>query len=69
MPALRRREFVSEIPARSPERQRLASSRRGRAVQMLDDVVCVGTGEVRTQAGATELVLDVMELVWQPIPE
>jgi hypothetical protein len=33
----------------------------------LNDVVCVGTGEVRSEAGrATELVLDVMEFVWQP---
>jgi hypothetical protein len=36
----------------------------------LNDVVCVGTGEVRSRQGApTELVLDVMELVWRPVPE
>lgn len=36
----------------------------------LNDVVSVGTGEVRSpQGGTTELVLDIMELVWHPIPE
>ena len=36
----------------------------------LNDVVCVGVGEVRSQAdGDTELVIDVAELVWEPIPE
>ena len=48
----------------------------------LNDVVCVGTGEVRADQGAgvgqsvgqggpsrSELVLDVAELVWEPIPE
>lgn len=33
----------------------------------LNDVVCVGTGEVRAQPGVgTELVIDVMELIWHP---
>jgi hypothetical protein len=36
----------------------------------LNDVVCVGVGEVRSESGGlVELVLDIMELVWQPIPE
>jgi hypothetical protein len=36
----------------------------------LNDVVCVGTGEVRAEAGkTTELVVEVMELVWQPPAE
>ncbi len=36
----------------------------------LNDVLCVGVGEVRTQVGGdTELVIDVAELVWEPIPE
>jgi hypothetical protein len=36
----------------------------------LNDVVCVGTGEVRAEAGhPTELVLEVMELVWMPLSE
>lgn len=36
----------------------------------LNDVVSVGTGEVRSpDGGQTELVLDVMELFWQAIPE
>ena len=40
----------------------------------LNDVVCVGVGEVRApspQTGQpdTELVIDVAELVWEPIPE
>jgi hypothetical protein len=36
----------------------------------LNDVVCVATGEVRSrEEGPTELVMDVMELVWKPIPE
>jgi hypothetical protein len=35
----------------------------------LNDAVCVGTGEVRSlDGGSMELVLDVMELIWQPIP-
>ncbi|MBA2669331.1 MAG: DUF3237 family protein [Gemmatimonadetes bacterium] len=33
----------------------------------LNDVVCVGSGEVRSTDGRiTELVLEVMELIWQP---
>jgi hypothetical protein len=40
----------------------------------LNDVVCVGTGQVRPKAkenpsNPTDLVLDVAELVWEPIPE
>ena len=36
----------------------------------LNDVLCVGVGEVRSQAdGDVELVIDVAELVWEPIPE
>jgi hypothetical protein len=36
----------------------------------LNDVVCVLTGEVRTRPGqSTELVVDMAELVWEPIAE
>jgi hypothetical protein len=37
----------------------------------LNDAVCVGTGEVRAQpdGGPAQLVLDVAELIWEPIPE
>lgn len=36
----------------------------------LNDVVAVSTGEVRARQGEpTELVMDVSELVWHPIPE
>ncbi len=36
----------------------------------LNDVVCVSTGEVRDREGQpAELVLDVLELVWQPLTE
>ena len=41
----------------------------------LNDSVCVGTGEVRPKpepvppTNPTNLVLDVAELVWEPIPE
>jgi hypothetical protein len=45
----------------------------------LNDVVCVGTGEIRPQDGSggarnvvggrIEFVIDVAELVWEPIPE
>ncbi len=39
----------------------------------LNDAVCVGTGEVRTKPvphpdNPTDLVLDVAELIWEPIP-
>lgn len=37
----------------------------------LNDSLCVGTGEVRSQpgGGSAHLVLDVAELVWEPIAE
>jgi Protein of unknown function (DUF3237) len=37
----------------------------------LNDVVCTIAGEVRPPEGAgdTEIVLDVAELVWEPLPE
>jgi len=38
----------------------------------LNDVVCVAVGEVRvdeTKPGGVEIVLDVAELVWEPIPD
>jgi len=36
----------------------------------LNDVVCVGTGEVRGAAGGPlELTVDVMELVWAPLAD
>jgi len=35
----------------------------------LNDIVCVATGEVRTLASGTELVLDIAELIWEPIPD
>jgi hypothetical protein len=35
----------------------------------LNDVVCACTGEVRTQGSGTVLVLDVAELVWEPVVE
>jgi hypothetical protein len=36
----------------------------------LNDVLCVGVGEVRARAnGDVELVIDVAELVWEPIAE
>lgn len=40
----------------------------------LNDVVCVGTGEVRARPDATsapfaDLVLDVAEVIWEAIPE
>jgi hypothetical protein len=38
----------------------------------LNDVVCVCVGEVRAAAdldGSTELVLDVAELVWEPVAD
>jgi hypothetical protein len=36
----------------------------------LNDVVCAGIGEVRSpKGGTTELVIDLMELVWHPIAE
>ena len=42
-------------------------------LRWLNDVVCVGTGQVRPKAAPdppnpTDLVLDVAELVWEPIP-
>lgn len=40
----------------------------------LNDAVCVGTGEVRPKTrpdptNPSDLVLDVAELVWEPVPE
>lgn len=37
----------------------------------LNDTICVGTGEVRAQAdGASpQLILEVAEVIWEPIPE
>jgi hypothetical protein len=37
----------------------------------LNDAICVGTGEVRAQpdGGRAQLVLDVAEVIWEPIPE
>ena len=36
----------------------------------LNDVLCVGVGEVRARTdGDAELVIDVAELVWEPIAE
>jgi hypothetical protein len=36
----------------------------------LNDVVCVAVGEVRTlDSGETLLVIDVAELIWEPIAE
>jgi Protein of unknown function (DUF3237) len=37
----------------------------------LNDVVCVGTGEVRTadDGASTVLVVDIAELIWEPISE
>ncbi len=40
----------------------------------LNDVVCVGTGQVRSKPTAnptnpSDLVLDVAELIWEPIPK
>jgi hypothetical protein len=35
----------------------------------LNDVLCVGAGEVRAGEEETVLVVDVAELVWEPIPE
>jgi len=35
----------------------------------LNDVICVGTGEVRSGEQDVELVIDVAELIWEPIPE
>jgi hypothetical protein len=38
--------------------------------QRLNDVVCVCAGEVRAPAGeSTQLVVDVAELVWEPIDQ
>ncbi len=37
----------------------------------LNDVVCVGAGEVRTRAdeNGTDLVIDLAELVWEPVAD
>lgn len=68
-----RRQVVSSITHLSDDER----------YQWLNDVVCVATGEVRTPTGEreamaagkstikpiAELVLDVAELIWEPIPE
>jgi hypothetical protein len=45
----------------------------GERYRRLNDVVCVCTGEVRTSSdpekGGSDLVIDVAELVWEPIPD
>jgi len=33
----------------------------------LNDVVCVGTGEVRSTSNGPEIVLDMAELIWEPL--
>jgi hypothetical protein len=38
----------------------------GDAYRWLNDSIAVSTGEVRTTGDATELVIDVAELVWEP---
>jgi hypothetical protein len=37
----------------------------------LNDVVCVGTGEVRSRPGGdgVNLVIDIAELIWEPPPD
>ena len=35
----------------------------------LNDVVCAAEGEVRSAGDETELVIDVAELIWEPIAE
>ena len=35
----------------------------------LNDVVCAIAGEVRAGDGGTEIVLDVAELVWEPLAD
>ena len=35
----------------------------------LNDVICVVAGEVRSQQGDVELVIDLSELVWEPLAE
>lgn len=35
----------------------------------LNDVLCVGVGEVRSGEDDTELVIDVSELIWEPIAD
>ncbi len=46
----------------------------GEKYRWLNDAVCVGTGQVRPKPeknpdNPTNLVLDVAELIWEPIPE
>ncbi len=68
-----RRQIVGSATHLSPDER----------YQWLNDVVCVTVGEVRTRQGETEragptgmtirpsveLVIDVAELIWEPIPE
>ena len=35
----------------------------------LNDVLCVGVGEVRPQDERTDIVIDVAEVVWEPLPD
>jgi len=35
--------------------------------QWLNDTVCVGVGEVRSVDGDVEIVVDMAELIWEPI--
>jgi hypothetical protein len=39
------------------------------AYRRLNDVLCVGTGEVRAREDPTVLVVDIAELVWEPIAD
>ena len=70
---------------KSPEYDRLSPGRRqwvatvvhlseAESYTRLNDVVCVGVGEVRPKSvenptNPSDLVLDVSELVWEPIPD
>jgi|SRR5690349_10194250 hypothetical protein len=59
-PAGRRQIVVSATHTASDERYR-----------WLNDVVCVGTGEVRARpdGGGPDLVVEVAELVWEPVDD
>ena len=41
----------------------------GDRYRWLNDAMAVSTGEVRTTDGVTELVIDVAELVWEPLDD